>query len=716
MAGYPPVPSKFIALQDVSGVSPETRVNIIGIVTDLLPTRKTAGTSYQLTFKLSDYTNDTSEYGQLIKFFQDDPSKLPPIRGIGDVVLLRSVNQKHYQGQDLLMSHYSTRWAVFHHVDIPNAIASNSFTLPCEKHPQSPPVSQVELAYIFHLCNSRDRLNFGAALNPPSDIITNAACTPVNKGKEKFRLIQDLQHHTFADLVGQIVKIYPNGSHTELYISDYTSNGFLFDYRNDVGEYASRDGDEYGYIRQSTKTSKWKGPFGKLTLAVTLWPPHDQFVIQNIKEEQFAFLRNVHIKYRDGRLEGVLHTDRLHPDKVDISIVKDWQVDERTKNILRRKREYEQTLAEQSRVLKKGLGGTKRKKGPDEEREEPRESTVDKEYAQQNEQSEQLSKNQKKKRRKLERKAMEQTITEANADKKQGGEIANAEKPRDPPEERPCFKKQIQINPNIRHTRNTHRARSIVTILDTSESHAYITPRGKDLCLPFINTKYRTSALRVMGFFPPKLEDFAIRKHVSEFDCLSDDGKTSRDNGFASESQPSSDDEAEEVNDIDSSISENGGSACGRSPRRKGYRWEWRFALLLEDAIRTPEVRSSGTTSGKPENRQIWALVSGADADFLTQMSARNFRRAPKKLAQLREKLFILWGDLEERAMEGIQQTRVVGHGEKPPKALPFECCLMEYGVRERNHQMEEDCRGKSGVFAEPQYTRRWKIFDTKIV
>jgi len=49
-------------------------------------------------------------------------------------------------------------------------------------------------------------------------------------------------------------------------------------------------------------------------------------------------------------------------------------------------------------------------------------------------------------------------------------------------------------------------------------------------------------------------------------------------------------------------------------------------------------------------------------------------RTRPQLLAQLKEKLFILWGDLEERRAAGDMDLA-------SSSSSPFKCCIMEYGV-----------------------------------
>ncbi len=112
--------------------------------------------------------------------------------------------------------------------------------------------------------------------------------------------------------------------------------------------------------------------------------------------------------------------------------------------------------------------------------------------------------------------------------------------------------------------------------------------------MPFVCAKYR-AVVRVVDFYPNKLEDFACSRQASEFDVLSDNSGDSSDE---------SDDSAGESSPLYHSS-----SIGGRVERI----WEWRFALCLEDAA--PQGR------GRPKNR-FWAMVDNPDAQLLTSLDA----------------------------------------------------------------------------------------------
>jgi protection-of-telomeres protein 1 len=82
-------------------------------------------------------------------------------------------------------------------------------------------------------------------------------------------------------------------------------------------------------------------------------------------------------------------------------------------------------------------------------------------------------------------------------------------------------------------------------------------------------------------------------------------------------------------------------------------------------------------------------VVSSCNADYLFSL-----HHNPHVLFGLKEKLFILWGNLQELKEAG----RFDGEARESLRSKPFECCIEEYGA-------EQD--GK--------WVRMWRMFKTKI-
>jgi protection-of-telomeres protein 1 len=102
--------------------------------------------------------------------------------------------------------------------------------------------------------------------------------------------------------------------------------------------------------------------------------------------------------------------------------------------------------------------------------------------------------------------------------------------------------------------------------------------------LPFNVAKYRVVA-RVVDFSPRTLEKFCYQRRVSEYRFLSDHESDSEEDGD------------------DASNGHWDGAA---------RKWEWRFALQLEDA---------SPLAGKNPGR-VWVYVDNAEAQYLTGLDA----------------------------------------------------------------------------------------------
>ena len=121
------------------------------------------------------------------------------------------------------------------------------------------------------------------------------------------------------------------------------------------------------------------------------------------------------------------------------------------------------------------------------------------------------------------------------------------------------------------------------------DKHANTPPNGPTYILPFQNINSRAT-VRVIDFFPCNLVDFAVpRPKASEYAILSDDECSGSGSG--------SDQQSNDEND--------------RSEAEHAQ-WEWRFGLVLEDALRARQQ----------EKATIEVYVSGPDAEGLLNLEA----------------------------------------------------------------------------------------------
>lgn len=231
-----------------------------------------------------------------------------------------------------------------------------------------------------------------------------------------------------------------------------------------------------------------------------------------------------------------------------------------------------------------------------------------------------------------------------------------------------------------------------------------------DIQLPFTCLKYRVNA-RVIDFHPPRLLDFACSRKRSETDILSD-------------CSSSSSDMDEEDNGVLNSSE---------------VVWEWRFALSLQEAS-APGQQKDGT----PET--VWVFVDNGEAEHLTGLTACDLRKHPDTLSQLRERLFTLWGNLEELKSKQTAKPKAKKPPPKPnngpppdssdeeavkkrreadttagdahgspnpglaPQNRPFSCCVRQYGVR-----VPEEDPQKANAGEGKRWERAYGLFGTKV-
>lgn len=193
--------------------------------------------------------------------------------------------------------------------------------------------------------------------------------------QEKFSQLKDVEPGKFYNILGEIIRIYDAGgpgTQLTVYLSDYTAHSDFYNYTWNEGTVENgRDGDEFGYTKSMKKEAKaWPGPFGKLTIQLTLYDCHAEFVRDNVKVNEWVFLSNVQIKLGNmgGRLEGFLRGDRDRSEGlVRVTLMEQSEEpeenDSRWKEAVRRKRLWEEKFKQQRQdILDVDTGsGLKRK-------------------------------------------------------------------------------------------------------------------------------------------------------------------------------------------------------------------------------------------------------------------------------------------------------------------------------------------------------------------
>lgn len=189
---------------------------------------------------------------------------------------------------------------------------------------------------------------------------------------EKFSLLKDVQDGHWYNILGEIVQIpnHSSGNPLTVYLSDYTPNTHFY---NHVEPLDQPEEDDYGYSKRKPppKVSAWPGPYGKMSIQLSLWDDQANFI--RGREGEWVLMKNVHIKMWDGLLEGSLKNDHGKSEGtilVDL-MRKSEDPDPRYKEAVRRKLEYNNKAKARIQGLKDGTASSGNKRKPDEERKKP---------------------------------------------------------------------------------------------------------------------------------------------------------------------------------------------------------------------------------------------------------------------------------------------------------------------------------------------------------
>ncbi|KAI7320980.1 hypothetical protein KC315_g9260 [Hortaea werneckii] len=627
------LPNGFVDLAKAYTMPPNSFINIMGVVVDLMPTKLIHTGQHTMTFKLLDTAFRDSVQGNQIngltvRFFKNDATKLPDIRSIGDVVLIRDIKMTNYRDQPVALSTWNTEPQVFPASSIPDpkfsiAYQGNERIVSRGAPQDTRKLSLQEQAYVISLKSDLSSSVTASTISAteqnkkrePGPLPPNLA-PPVKKARSsicsfgpKFQLVEELEHMRFANICGEVVKKFSNPfGQCELYLTDYTQNKNLFYYAPPEEEQqdGSRDGDIFAYNQPIRKA--WPGPYGWQVLKVNLCEPHSRFADQRVKEGDLVLLQNVKIKLgtysANPHLEGDMWPDSFSPDRVLIQIIRNHQLDlPEVKALEERKKKYEhmRKSVQPKREEEQKLSKTEKRK----------------------------LKRQRQKEDKDKAKTATEDQTDANSVSTRRTKIANGS------------------NPHIRCSHEDIPLVSLRDILDVDNVRHKARLGGAECIFPFVNANYRTQA-RVVGFEPSAIEDFAV---------------------------PALPDDERELSPIDMEFTQ---------PSPPGY--EWFFSLLLEEE------------GGGGE--RMWVHLGHEEAQYLLgreMEDPQDLRSAPQMLAKLRERLCILWGNLEEKGQD------------EPISNRPFECGVKEYGV-----EMDDDDAEKALV---PMgWKRHYRLYGTTIL
>lgn len=627
------------------------------------------------------YDESTEEDHEGIDVNVFRPEKEMPLVSAGDIVMLVMVKVQKWNGSLSLLTNFNTDIHVYDGSKIPSPPkpASDALRPPRGRIKREP--SDKEHEYVSWMYQQVDKGHV------PDQTVFLAKTEQSLNVKEKFTLLKDIKDGKFADIIVQVVREpYDLGDKMTLWVTDYTENPAFFHRTYDnVDELiaSERDGDPYGYTKKFTaktarsepesSTQRWNGPFGKKTMQVTCWEPHASYIRSNVQMTEWVRLRNVQIGF--GRNNTNIE-GFLRSDR-DQRFMEKMLVDildptDDAETIDPRFKEAIRRKRDYEREKKAQLKGIAAEVMKPKKRKAS--SQEDPEEAADSEPDKGREKNNSKSRRKAKRAAIKEKM------------------------EKEKQTAMLDVSDLVRCEHSTQEITPFSQILEPIFYNTTINGEEVKIQMPFTNAKYRTH-VRVVDYHPPNLEDFAVLKKGGEYDALSDnDGSDFSDN-----------------------------SDCETPDRFTSGSWEWRFALKLEDA----------SAKLKPQQRKMfWVVVNNTEAQMLTNLDADNLRAETENLDALRETMFRLWGDLEERkrAVEEASRNKPRGRNQlpvdRPPlnssdeednggvkeptltqvSNKPFTCCLQQYGVKVKAKNPQEANAGEGR-----KWERVFALFGTKI-
>ncbi|KAJ6438603.1 F-box domain protein [Purpureocillium lavendulum] len=679
-----------------------TLVNLIGIVSDFRAPIPTRGKDWKCQIRFYDRTTeDEPDVSIELNVFRPE-AEMPEV-GYGDVIVisqakvpincftafsLHRMADKMLQVQAFqsasfsLLTSSTTRIRIYEAGKIPKPPRDPTPALRPSHKPGAPP-SAAEKAFVSFVYNSvnKERL--------PAQTEFEAMKTRSINVKDKYRALKDVQQEIFIDAVVEVVRepYWLDDKYT-LWVSDYTENSAFFEHSfvRD-GSRRGQVGDPHGLLPQNKEEQDWAGPFGRRSMQVTCFCPHANVVREHpVSKGSWISMRNLHIKFghNNANLEGFLREDRQYPGRINISVLdlSDREnLSQQLKDTVRRRKDYEKAYKNERKELDETI---------ERKRKQLNDAAVAgaKRRADKGLESGPASKRNRKERRAHLQKTSSEARPPAETQTKESGLGQPTSEAKDLEPNVP------DLNPQIQCENHKQRATLVDNILAPQDREFSIDGEPVTLAIPFSNHNYRTN-VRVVNFAPSDLRDFSHpRKADSPYDCLSDNS------GDDSEGDSDTDMEAANKNTIDNFTAVK--------------HWEWKFALELEDAAVPP---------GQPK-RRVWVAVDNQAAQCLVNLDASNLKHDRQNLDALRQRMFILWGDLEEHKSRNNAGNAKAGHdkppddsdGESPSKPTgkvsnrPFPCCVQEYGIK-----VPERDPGKANAGEGKRWERMYKLFGTKI-
>ncbi|KAH6648849.1 telomere-binding alpha subunit central domain-containing protein [Truncatella angustata] len=655
------LPKGVVKIQDILNdeIQKGRFVSVIGLVKDMRAPMPTNGTDWKCTLTLMDKSTEDDDRGLIFNIFW--PQEDMPNPTVGDVILVYSTKVYEWAHHPCIIANRATEITIFPASEIPRPPRSAVDAAKPTKSRQRAPTDQ-ECKYVSWMYHASDKYKLPTA--EEYQVNVDRSCNV----KDKFAILKDAREHQFCNLVVRVVKDpYDMMDKVTLWVTDYTENDNFFRYTWDgSGIPQGQDGDPFGYVNVNANalSRSWPGPFGKRSMQVTCFEPHATRVREEVKAGDWVKLQNIQIKFGNNgkNLEGYLREDRgSFGSRKAVEVLetsgKDL-IDDRLKEAIRRRRDYEKTAKEQKKSFTTKEGSGKRK--ADDNLGDTKQTAKERRNAQR------MVKNK---------------------------QLVQAENKREA---------LLGLNEVIKCESLDEPVSPLSTILEPVVYNTTLDEVPTSISLPFTNAKYRTH-VRVVDYRPRKLENFATWRKVTEYDMLSDFGGSS-----ASESD---DDQGtldgftgEKVWEWHFALQlEEAGSKAGKNGPA-GRLWAMvnnkdAQCLLNMDACdlrANPDELSTLTE----QLFKLWGnLEEHKEHESKTQIQSR------RRLAA------------NQAPPDSSDDENIDGRQDGDPKPAagvlsnkPFTCCLRQYGI-----EVPESDPKKCDATKGKRYQRMFGLFGTKI-
>ncbi|ERT02844.1 hypothetical protein HMPREF1624_01147 [Sporothrix schenckii ATCC 58251] len=533
---------------------------------------------YKMTVKLVDKSLETINNTLHLHIFQADVKAMPTFN-LADVVVVKRTKVQKAMGSDnfSLLSNFATIIDVYRaRTASPGKLEHHHQWLDQPNRVQYLTPSSLEHGFAEYLHKT---INKNAL---PSIQCFEAEAEKSRHILDKRRELKDVADGMFQDIIVNVVADpYHTGSCSLLWVTDYTENcnfrnvddsGVSLNEYHQVGDqnkYLTKFGGRETHQVNPRTLSNWCGPAGRFSMLVTCYAEHASIVSKEVKRGSWVELKNVHVRWYGGMLEGVMHEDLEYPERIKVRTLEIVngeadEMDPRLQNALGRKKAF----------MKARQRNRKRKALP-------------------------------------------------VADGPETGKIPNARQRRKLTRSaKPAQSTSSDVPLTNRPNEAIHCEypdRALTSLSSMLDPKLYTVPGPEKLQLPFANIKFKTK-VRVVDFVPTNLADFAVKRYISDIDMVKDDSD--------SDSLSEDDDRGN-------------GAHCV---------WEWRFALCLEDASSARNDNDNDkedNSSGLPPTR-CWVFVDNFHGQMLLRSEASDLRATKEATRNLREKMFHMWGNLEE--------------------------------------------------------------------